>query len=178
MSWASVSQFGSLLDSSHQVWMLVESTQRFKDLYLSLASQVLVIIKVGWGLVCSVSGKCDWGGYISGYGTGGLGFQLSSTIKSPYVCIFTSQYPFWYDLRCYQDVKPQQLPNLLPTPLIPPSIHLHSLQLQPHHGREATTTHSPTPTRPLHRWRHAVGCPSTALHRSPWHGFFHVASCL
>ena len=34
--------------------------------------------------------------------------QWSSTIKPPWVCTVTNQYPSRFDLRCCQDIKPQQ----------------------------------------------------------------------
>ena len=42
---------------------------------------------------------------ISGYGAGGQVSQWGSTIKPPRVRTVKSQYRFWYDFNCCQDIK-------------------------------------------------------------------------
>ena len=67
-----------------------------------LPSQVLGIIRIG---------RTMWPSGILGHIADGLVSLRGSTINSPWVRSVISQYPFWYDLRCCQDVKLKQATN-------------------------------------------------------------------
>ena len=68
---------------------LVESNQWLKNWYLSLPNHALGIIRIGQGLVGSVSGKCDR----VGYQVMVLVAWSPSTLKSPWVRTVTTGYP-------------------------------------------------------------------------------------
>ena len=63
MNWVSVARFGRSWNLNPQIWMLVESNQLLKNANLTVSRQALGIIRIGQGLVGSVSGYCDWVGY-------------------------------------------------------------------------------------------------------------------
>ena len=55
-------------------------------------------------------------GWDTGSWCSGLISQWGSTIKSPWVWTLTrQQYPYWYNLRCCQDINLQQPTNQIPT---------------------------------------------------------------
>ena len=94
-------------------WCYPSSIILISQYWLSLESVPLSLLWRGSSL---------WPSGISGHGAGGLISQCGSNIKSTWVCTVTSQYTTTFDLRCCQDVKPQQADVC---PLRSPKMILH-----------------------------------------------------
>ena len=114
---------------------LVESNQWFKNLYLSLPSQALSIIRIGQGLVGSV--RIMWLTGIYGHGADCLVSQSGSTMKS-WVCSVTlmmsTSHP---DMTL--DIARTQNPNNQPIPLECPDLTQFKLNFSPHPGMTLDT---------------------------------------
>ena len=77
--------------------------------HMSLPSLVLGINRTRQGTVRPAGIRIIWLSGKSGHGASDLVSQLGSTIKLPWVRIVTIQYPSWYDLSRWWDLKLQQI---------------------------------------------------------------------